>query len=221
MRRTMTSIWCSDPVPDHLVQAERARHAVDQGHHVRAEGVLQLSVLVQVVQHHLGHGVALEHDHEPLAGPAAALVPHIGNAGDPAVLGQLGDLLREVVRVHLERQLGDDQADPALAVFLHLDHGPHGDRAAARCVCVADAAAADDLAVGGEVRALDPLEQGGQQFLVAGLEVLQEPLRAGGHFPQVVRRDLGGHPDGDALRAVDQQVREPGGQHHGLGDRPS
>jgi hypothetical protein len=34
---------------------------------------------------------------------------------------------------------------------------------------------------------------------------------------QVVGRDVGGHAHGDALAAVDQQVREPAGQHHRLG----
>ena len=106
-----------DPVPDHLVEAQRPRHAVDQREHVGAERVLQLGVLVQVVQHDLGDGVALEHDHQPLAGPAAALVVDVGDTGDPAVLGQLGDLDGEVVRVDLVRQLGDDQAGAAPAVL--------------------------------------------------------------------------------------------------------
>ena len=39
--------------------------------------------------------------------------------------------------------------------------------------------------------------------------VLQVPLDAVGHLAQVVRRDVGGHADGDARGAVDQQVREP------------
>ena len=36
------------------------------------------------------------------------------------------------------------------------------------------------------------------------------------HFAQVVRRNVRRHADGDALRAVDQQVREPRRQHRGL-----
>ena len=36
------------------------------------------------------------------------------------------------------------------------------------------------------------------------------------HLAHVVRRHVGRHADGDALRAVDQQVREPARQHHGL-----
>ena len=55
------------PVPDHLVQAQGARHAVDQRQHVGAERVLQLGVLVQVVQHDLGYRVPLQHDDQALA----------------------------------------------------------------------------------------------------------------------------------------------------------
>src|SRR6202042_3072415 len=106
------------------------------------------------------------------AGPVAGLVPHVGDAGDPAVPGQLGDLGRQVVRVDLVWQLGNDQAGPALAVLLDLDDRPHRDRAPAGAVGLLDAAAADDqgacAAVGpaGEVRALDPLDQRLKQFLV-------------------------------------------------------
>ena len=38
----------------------------------------------------------------------------VGDAADPAVLDQLGDLRGQVVRVDLVRQLGDDQAGAAL-----------------------------------------------------------------------------------------------------------
>jgi hypothetical protein len=37
------------------------------------------------------------------------------------------------------------------------------------------------------------------------------------HLAEVVGRDVGGHADRDALAAVDEQVREAGGQHVGLG----
>src|SRR5690606_41655822 len=47
-----------------------AGHPVDQRQHVGAEGLLELGVLVEVVQHHLGDGVALEHDHQPHTGPS-------------------------------------------------------------------------------------------------------------------------------------------------------
>ena len=225
-----------DPVADHLVQPQRARHSVDQGEHDDAERVLQLRVLIQVVQHDLGDRVALEHDHEPLPRSAAGLVAHVRDAAKPPVLDELGDLSGQVVRVDLEWELLDDQALPA-ADLLVLDNGPHGDRAAPGPVRLADAAPPHDQAVGREVRALDVLHEPVKQFgrhltapflrnflgaLRAGegdgepLEVVQVPLDARGDLAQVMRRDLRRHADGDALGAVDQQVGESGGQNHGL-----
>ena len=46
-------------VADDLVQRERARLAVHQSDHDGAKGVLQLRVLVEVVEHHIGVDVAL------------------------------------------------------------------------------------------------------------------------------------------------------------------
>ena len=65
---------------------------VDEGEHVGAERRLQLGVLVEVVEHDLGDGVALEHDDEALAGAARRLVADVGDAGDLAVLDEVGDL---------------------------------------------------------------------------------------------------------------------------------
>jgi hypothetical protein len=101
-----------------------------------------------------------------------------------------------------------------------LSDGPHGDGAAAGAVGLLDPAAADDQRAGGEVRALDPLDQRAQQLLIGGVEVLQVPLDPGRDLAQVVRRDLGGHADRDPLRPVDEQVGEPAGQHDRLAGTP-
>ena len=205
-----------DPVPDQLVQPQRAGNAVHQGQHVGAERVLQLGVLVQVVQHDLGYRVPLQHDDQALAGAAAALVPDVGDPADPAVLDQLGDLRGQVVRVDLVGEFGDDQAGTAAGILVDIHHGAHGDRAPAGPVGVLDAAAPHDQPAGGEVGPLDPLHQRFEQLLVGGLEVLQVPPDARGHLTQVVRGDVGRHADRDALRPVDQQVGEPAGEDGGL-----
>ena len=225
-----------DPVADHLVEAESARHAVHQGQHDHAERVLELGVLVEVVEHDLCDRVPPQHDHEPLAGPAARLVPHVGDAGQAALPDKLGDLRRQVVRVDLEGELLDDQAAASLDLLV-LHDGPHGDRAAPGPVRLADPAPPDDLALGREVGSVYPFHEPVKQVLVGmpdrrvriggriccrrrgclePLVVLQVPVDRGGDLPQVVRRDLGGHPDGDALRAVDEQVGVPGRQHNGF-----
>ena len=73
-------------------------------------------------------------------------------------------------------------------------------------------AAAVEEAAGGEVGALDVLEHFGE----AGLGIVDQ--RDGGvdDFGEVVRRNVGGHADGDAVRAVDDEVGNARGQDGGL-----
>ena len=70
----------------------------------------------------------------------------------------------------------------------------------------------DDDAAGREVRALDEVEE----LLVGGARVLDQMQAGVAELVDVVRRDVGRHADGDAGRAVGEQVREGGGQHHRL-----
>ena len=80
-----------------------------------------------------------------------------------------------------------------------IDHA-----AAAGLVGVADAAVPDDDAAGGEVGALDVAHQA----LHVDRRVVDVRDHRVDRLAQVVRRDVGGHPDRDAGRAVDEQVGE-------------
>jgi hypothetical protein len=106
VRRVTTSRRCDRKHPA-SAQVQQARLAIDQRHHVHAEGVLQLGLLVQVVQHHLGHFAALELDHHAHAG-LVGLVADVRNAFDLLLGDQLGDALEQRPLVHLVRQLVDD-----------------------------------------------------------------------------------------------------------------
>ena len=200
------------PMADERVQRQRTRHAIDQRQHVRAEGLLQLRMLVQVVEHHLRHRVALEHQHQALAGAAGGLVAHVRDALDLAVAHGLADRRGQTVGVDLVRQFGDHQAHATLDL-LGVDHGAHGDQAATGTVRLFDALVAEDGRAGGEVGALDAGDQRVQQFLAAGVGVVERPVHAVRHLAHVVRGNVGGHADGDAGGAVDQQVREASRQH--------
>ena len=80
-------------------------------------------------------------------------------------------------------------------------------------VGVLDAAVAHDQRAGREVGALDDRQQVLEQLLASDLGVVEVVLRAGRDLAQVVRRDLRGHADRDAGRAVDEQVGEAARQH--------
>ena len=90
--------------------------------------------------------------------------------------------------------------------------GAHDDGAAALVVGGERAGAAEDQAAGREIRARHDLAQ-----LVDGDLGIVEVRDAGvDHLAQVVRRHVGGHADGDAARAVHEQIGEFGRQNHRL-----
>ena len=201
-------------VADDLVQRQYLRLAVHQRQHDGAEGVLQLGVLVEGVQHHVGVHVALELDDDAHALPVG-LVADVGDALHGLFVDHLGDLLDQLGLVDHVGDLGDHDALAVLGHLLDLALGPHHDAAAALVVGVVDAAAAQDHAAGGEVRALDVLHQ-----VVGGaVGVVDHAHHAVDHLAQVVGRDVRGHAHGDARGAVHQQVREAAGHHGGLHQR--
>ena len=180
----------------------RLRLAVDQRHHVDAEGVLQLGLLVQVVEHHLGHLAALELDHQPHA-RLVALVLDVADALDLLLVHQLGHALLQRLLVDLVGQLVDDDRLALAAVdVLEVALGAHHDLAAAGAVAVLDAVDAVDDAGGGEVGRRHDLHQ----LVDAGLGVAQQVQAGVDHLVQVVRRNVGRHADRDAAGAIDQQV---------------
>ena len=138
VRRRTISRRCVDVVLEHRLERQRLGLAVDQREHVHVERGLQRGVLEQVVQHLVRVGVALDLDVHPHP-VAVGLVAQVGDAVDPLVLDEIGDLLEQGRLVHLVRQLGDDDRHPVAADLLERDLGPHHDPAAAVGVHLADA----------------------------------------------------------------------------------
>ena len=125
---------------DQVLQVAQLRLVVDQRDHVHAERVLQLRLLVQVVQHHLGHFAALELDHHPHA-RLVGLVLDVADALELLLVDQLGHALEQVLLVHLVRDLvDDDRLALALVDVLEVALGAHHDPAAPGAVALAHAA---------------------------------------------------------------------------------
>ena len=125
------------------------------------------------------------------------------------------DLLDDLLGADEVGQLGDD--DPLAARGDRLDPGrrPGAERTAAGEVGVADAVEADDPAAARQVGAGHELHEVVERAGGVGDEV------PGGadDLDEVVRGHVGGHPDGDAAGAVDEQVGERGGHDLRLGLR--
>ena len=114
MRRVIDLLAEGDEQRQHVLQVHHLRPAAVQRHHVGAEGGLQRREAVELVQHHVGHGVALQLDDDAIA-LAVAFVAHVGNAFDPLLAHQLGDPLDHRGLVHLVGNLGDDDRFAVLA----------------------------------------------------------------------------------------------------------
>ena len=199
-----------DVVRQGLGQVQRAGHAVDQRQHVHAEARLQRGLLEEVVQHHVGVGVALELN-DQLRLLVGRGVAQFADAVEIAGTDQVGDLLLNHLDRGLVGQLGHHDAVPETTLF-DLGDRPHLDGAAPRPVGVENALPPEDQCPGREVRSLDELHE----LVRGGLGVVQHVDGRIDDFAHVVRRHVGGHTDGNALRAVDQQVGEARRQHGGL-----
>ena len=90
--------------------------------------------------------------------------------------------------------------------------GADDDRAAPFKIGFARAGPAQNGGPGREIGGRDDFHQ----LFHADVGVVDHGQGAVDHFTQIVRRDAGGHADGNALGAVDQHVREPGRQNCGF-----
>ena len=198
---------------EEVLQVEDARTPLVDREHDRAEGGLQLGVLVEVVQDDLRLGVALQlHDD---AHVGLRLVADVADALDHLVLHELGRVLDHLGLVHLVGERGDHDAHAVVLPLLDLGVAAHAELAAAELVHGDDAVAAADLRARGEVRPLHELHQVVDRA-VAVVDVVGDAVA---QLAEVVRRDVGGHAHGDAGGAVEEEVRELRGEDRRLGER--
>ena len=203
----------------HPAQGEQLGLPVYERHHVGAEVGLQRREFEEVVQNHLGVGVAPQLDHDPHAVPIA-LVANIGDAFELLVVDEFGNALNECRLVGLIGQFRDDHGiaigpSPGLHRF-DGRNAAHGNGAPPREIGFDDAAAPQDLPTGGEVGAGNELHE----LLITQLRIGDERIEAVYQLSQVVRWDVGGHAHGDAGRAVEQQLGDASRHHRWFLLRP-
>ena len=200
-----------DVAEDGFLERKELRLPVVDGQHRDGEGGLERGVLVEVVDDNLRIGVALEFDHD--ARFFVRLVADGADVGDRLLVDQIRDALDEGGAVDVVGDLGDDDLLAVALELLDTGFAADFDRAASGFEVLADAADAAELAAGGEVGAFDIFHQAVER------DVGFVDLRADGvdDLAQVVRRHVGRHADGDAGAAVDEEVRERGGEDDGFG----
>ncbi len=194
-----------------LLQGHDLRLALMQRHHVDAEGDLQLRQRVEVVQHHFRYRVALHFDYDAHA-VFVGLVAQRADAFDTLVFDQLGDFLNQARFVDLIGNfVNDDSLAAGFSVGFHLAAGANVDFTASGTVGLFNAATPVDDGGGREIGAGDVLHQP----FDADVFVFDIGQAAVDHLGEVMRRNISGHTDGDARRAVNQQVGNFGRQDFG------
>ena len=185
-----------------LDQAQFLGPAVHDREHDDARALLQVGVLVEVVQHHFGLLAALEVEHDAHA-VAVALVANVADALDLLLVDEIGSLLDQARLVDLIGNLADDDRTAILGVRLDLRLGAHDHVAAPFLVRLQEPGPAADDAPRGKVRTLHHRNDA----LKLRVGMLDELDRRIDQLAEIVRRDVGCHAHGDAVRTVYQQVR--------------
>ena len=195
----------------HQVHALRRRDVGLVGRHearqIHVEARLKGRVLEQVRHRRLGVRAAPQFEHD--AHVVGGFVAHVHDLRHALVDDVVGDLLDQIALRHAVGDGVDDdlpfaldavlaaQVNGAFALFVDgLDFFGRVEDAPAR----------------GEVRPPDVAEHGFQPRVRA----VYQPDQRVYALAQVVRRDVGGHADGDAAGAVDEQVGKARRQHDGF-----
>src|ERR1035438_7557236 len=196
---------------DAIDQPKLARLPVDDGQHDDAEADLELGVLIEVVEDHLGLFAAFELEDDAHA-VAVALVADIADAVDFLFVDQGGCGFDESRFVDLVGNLGDHDLLAVLGQFLDGGAGAQLQLAASGHVRLQDALVAQDEATGGKIGALHKLHD----FSEGSGGMLDQVDGGVDDLGEVVGREIGRHADGDTAGPVDQEIGNARGENFGL-----
>ena len=165
-------------------------------------------MLVQLVQHDLGQRILLQIDNDVDA-MAVRSVVNVGNLRQLLVAHELAELLEQALAVHLVGNLADHDRRFAILAILDRAFRTNGERAAARLIRIENALLPHDDAAGGEIGS----RERGHELFSRDIGVVEHHAGRVDRLAEIVRRDVRRHANRNAVRAVDQQVREARGKN--------
>ncbi len=209
-----------EEVPEDLLQIEPLGTADlrilrrDQARQVHREVDLQRRVLEEIRHDHLLVGVLLHLERD--AHVLRREILHVEELRQLAAQHDLGDPLDELRLVHRVRNAVDVDRLGRARFRPGVPGAAETDRSRSRLVDLLQLLLrVENLAAGGEVGPLDVTTE----LRAAQLLVVEQLDERRAHLAEVVRRDVGRHPDGDPRRAVDEEIRNARRQDDGLGLR--
>ena len=208
-----------EEVPEQHLQADPfrrpARRTVEaQAGQVHRDRSLQRGAAVEEAEHL--RGLDLLAHFQPDADIVGREVADIEQRGQGAVRHDLPEPLHQLGLVDPVGDRSDVEGAHLAPHSRFLDGPPHPDRALALLVDRPQALRrVEDLPAGGEVR---PPHDPGEG---AGVErrVVEQRDQRRGDLDRIVGRDVRRHPHRDSGAPVDEEQRQPGGEHHRLRPR--
>ena len=192
--------------PEHLQKIQDFGFIIDQRQHDHSEGILELSMFVQLVEDHVGIGITADLDDDPHPF-SVGFIPQIRDPVHSFVLHQFRDLLYKPGLVDQIRDLRDNDTALSAGKALDIRHGPDPDLSAACPVSLLDASLSHDGGSRRKVGTLYDLHDLFDGCVSVFIDLIINDLHhSGDDLPQIVRRDVGGHADGDAGGSVDQKI---------------
>ena len=171
----------------------------------------QLSVLQKLVEDFMWLNITLELNNNPHF-RLICVVVDAGDAFDFFVTGQLTDVLNQAAFDNLIGKLSDDNRGLAIFHWLEVRLGLHRHRTTPGFVCRNDSSRTVDHAGCREVRPLDKLHQ----IRNGSVRIVNQVRDGITDLTQVMRRHICRHTDGNATRAITDQVREFSGENRWL-----
>ena len=177
--------------------------------HVDGKAAFQCRLLVKIVDDDLWNRIALEFNDD-----TRVFVRLVANGRDVRearrfFVHQFGDALDEYRAIDVVGDFRDDDLLAPTLELLHADLAADLDAAAAGGEIFLDDFQPAHHAAGREIRAFDELHQP----LDGDVRVVNLRADAVNDFAEIVGRNVGGHADGDAGAAVDEQIGKRGGKN--------
>ena len=179
---------------EQLFEVENLGLAVDQGHYIDAKDRFQLCLGKQIVQQHVTRLAAFQIDGDAHA-VFVGLIAQFRNAFNLLFFDQLGDLFDQPGFVDLIGYfINDDTFAARLLVHHYIGFGPNTDPTATGAVGFDYAQTTINIGTCREIWARYMLHQA----IDVDIRIINQGQRTIDDFVEVVRRNIGGHTDGNA-----------------------
>ena len=195
----------------YLLQGQNPWLVIHQGQHNYTKGILQLSMLVQLIQHNIRVNVLAQLNNNAHA-LAVRFIPQVSNALNLLVSSQLCNLLNQSCLVHLIRQLCNYYSWLTIRHGFNMRLGPHLHRATTSGIGIPNTSGAHNQTASREIWSLN----NSHQLLYRSIRIVNKHQNTINNLTHIMRRNIGSHTYRNTGCTVNQQLWELGWQYRRL-----